>query len=290
MPEETKTEPTKPENNDQAIIDKITAGVTAGVSAAMPKVVESLKPASTPAPVRTEPAVTLRRPTEEEIAQATIDGNKDLLAKLLRDQRAADLADQNRALGNITSQGGAAIGSIAKNAAANLPFYKRFKKEIDEMVDGYVAANPGVIPTYDMYERAHSIVKGNHTDELIDEAREEAIRKSREPAPDLTPEGRAAGAPEQREPKTLAEELAGDWRQEFRAKQRGVGGRSDEEELRKAGYKGFDDFIKQRRVNQPLAEATDGGMNLDRDWACKAHGRKFCTNCARSGAEGEWIN
>lgn len=291
MPEDVKTDQATQTDADKALIDRITAGVTAGVSAAMPTITEKIASVSAPAaPVRTEPVTTLVRPTEEDVIEAVANGDKALAAKLMKQQRAYDAQENQRALGNITAQGGAAIGSIAKTAAASLPMYKRYKKEIDDMVDGYVAANPGVIPTYDMYERAHSIVKGNHADELIAEAKEEAIRAAREPAPDLTPDGgRRAESHEEPEPKSLSEALAGDWKSEFRTKQRGVGGRTDDEELRKAGFKGFDDFITQRKNNQRLEEESQGTMYLDRDWACKAHGRKFCAGCSRANAEGEWV-
>jgi hypothetical protein len=271
MADEAKPDstPAPAPETDQALIDRITAGVKAGVEAVIPKLNEQInaRPVTTPSPVRPEPVVQLVRPSEEEVAEAMVDGNKAKVADLLRKQRAYDQNEQQRAFGNLTAQGGAAIGSIAKQAAATLPFYKRFKKEIDQMVDEYLAANPGTIGSYDIYERAHTIVRGNHTEELIEEAREEAIRKTREPEPDLLPEGRRQAPAEQPEPQSLQEALVGDWKREFRDKQRQVGGRSEDEELRKMGYReGFKDFITERKRNETIEDDTAGSFGLDRDW------------------------
>jgi len=80
MPDETPEQKAAREAQvaaDKATIDRITAGVTAGVNAAIPKITESIsarEAESKPAP-RTEPA-TIVRPTEEELAEAVISGTR----------------------------------------------------------------------------------------------------------------------------------------------------------------------------------------------------------------------
>lgn len=286
MPEEPK-ELTPEQKAEQETIARISAGVSAGVKAAIPGIVESIKPAEVPppAPVRETP-VQLARPTEEQIADAMVAGNKELLAKLLRDKDAYDRQQNQRAINDLTAQGGAAIGQSAKMLARqNLDHFRKYEKEIEDLVRPWASA--GNMVTYETYERAHEIVLGRHSKELIAEATEEAIRKSREPAPELIPEGRRQQPQEPAEPKTLKDALAPD-RYLFDGKLKAVG-RSDDEELRKAGFKGFDDFMAQRKQNAVISEETNSGMFLDRDWACKAHSRKFCASCARNGAEGEYV-
>ena len=284
MPDETPEQKAAREAQvaaDKATIDRITAGVTAGVNAAIPKITESIsarEAESKPAP-RTEPA-TIVRPTEEELAEAVISGNKAEYARLLKLQRAADQQDNARAIGTLSTAGSAAIGSLARQAADRLPHYKRFKAEIDKMVDDYCASS-GAVPDYGMYERAHSIVRGNHLDELISETAEETLRKAREPEEPLIPEGRRGSVETEHEPTSLAEALAGDWKREFRVKQREIGGRSDDEELRKMGYgDGLKGFLADRKRVEALEDETKGTFGLDRDW--------IWTD--KSKGDGHWAN
>jgi len=269
MPEETKE--LTPEQIEQRNIDRITAGVSAGVAAAIPKITESLRPApADPAPVRVE-TNTLTRPSEEDIVNAIADGNKAEATRLMKLQRQYDQNENRVALGNLTSAGSAAIGSLARQAAEKLPQYKRFKAEIDKMVDGY-CAQTGAVADFGMYERAHAIVRGNHLDEILAEDREETLRKAREPEEPLLPEGtNRTRAQEPAEPTTLREALVGNWDTDelVRAKRNAVHGRSDDEELRRAGFPGgVKQFIAVRKDIAAINEETGGigGMGLDRDW------------------------
>lgn len=289
MSEETK-ELTPEQKAEQAQIDRITAGVTAGVAAAMPKITEQFKPAPVAAPVRQEPVAQLTRPSEDEIADAMVEGNKSKVAALLRQQRAYDDQQRNLAVANLTTSGGAAIGSMARSVAEQTlgPVYKRFKKDIQAMVDSYVQSS-GAVETLEMHERAFQIVKGQNADVLIEEARQEAIRKAREPEESLTPEGRRPQQIQEPEPENLQQILKGDWKSEFRVKQRETGGRSDDEELRKLGYRDFKTFVEIRKQNEKVEEETAGTFGLDSDWQCTAHGMKSCQRCLKSHAEGTYV-
>lgn len=251
---------------DKANIDRITAGVTAGITAAMPKLTESMRPAPAQAAPAPRAENTLVRPSEEDIVEAIAAGNKGEATRLMKAQRAYDQQENRVALGNVTAAGGAAIGSLAKQAAERLKYYRKFKGEIDTMVDGYCTSN-GAIPDFAMYERAHAIVSGNHLDDIISETTEEALRKAREPEEPLLPEGRRTATETEREPTSLAEVLAGDWKREFRVKQRETGGRTDEDELRRMGYRdGLKGFVSERKAVEKLEDETNGTFGLDRDW------------------------
>jgi hypothetical protein len=270
MPE-TEVKELTPEQIEQRNIDRITAGVTAGVAAAMPKITASVERPVTETPAPRIETNNLSRPSEEDVAEAMVSGNKAEVTRLLKAQRAFDQNENRVALGNLSSQGSAAIGSLAKQAAERLPRYRKYKSEIDQMVEGYVK-NTGAVPDFAMYERAHQIVSGQHIDDILSEDREETLRKAREPEEPLLPEGGRRGAPaEPAEPTSLAEALAGDWSRDpfVRAKRNATHGRTDEEELRHMGFKGgLPDFLKTRKELDALNDQSGGagGFNLDRDW------------------------
>lgn len=268
MPEETPEQKAAREASEvaeKATIDRITAGVTAGVSAAIPRIAESLKPA-TPAVAAPRLETQLVRPSEEEIIEAISSGNKAEGARLMRLRDQYDAAVREREMGTFRSAGSAALGSLARQAAERFPHYKRFKAEIDKRVDEFCAST-GQVPTLDMFESAHKIAIGDHYEELQSELREETLRKAREPEEPLLPEGRRNVTQEPAEPTSLQEALAGDWNREFRPKKNAVHGRSDDEELRAAGFRGgLKEFVKTRKDMEALEEETNGSFGLDRDW------------------------
>ena len=251
---------------EKATIDRITAGVTAGVAAAIPRITESIKPAA-PAPAAPiQAAPQLVRPSEEEIIEAISSGNKAEGARLMRLRDQYDTQVREREMGTFRSAGSAALGSLARQAAERFPNYKRFKAEIDKRVDEFCAST-GQVPTLDMFESAHKIAIGDHYEELQSELREETLRKAREPEEPMLPEGRRISTMEPAEPTTLQEALAGDWKREFRTKSNALHGRSDEEELRMAGFRGgIKEFVKTRKDMEALEEETNGSFGLDRDW------------------------
>lgn len=278
MPDEPKTTTPAPTAED-----KVADSIVNGLRKALPEMTRAMAeqmPKSAPVTAPSAPvAAALSRPSEEEIAEATIDGNKARLAGLLRQQRAYDDQVRSLEIGNLSTQGGAAINSIARTAATTLPNYKRFKSEIDAAVDTYVQ-NTGGIASLDVYERAHEMVTGKHSSELIAEATEEAIRKAREPQPAIMPTNER-GERIEPEPTSLSEVLKGDWKREFREKQGRTGTRSEDEELRKVGFRGgFKEFIETRKQMDAIDEETNGSFGLDRDWV---------VDDAKTGA-GHWVN
>lgn len=281
MPEtELTPEQKATESADKALIDRITAGVTAGVAAAIPRITESIKPAA-PAPAApVQSAPQLIRPSEEEIIEAISSGNKAEGARLMRLRDQYDAQVRASEMGSFRSAGSAALGSLARQAAERFPNYKRFKAEIDKRVDEFCAST-GQVPTLDMFESAHKIAIGDHYEELQSELREETLRKAREPEEPLLPEGRRGAAPEAAEPTSLKDALVGNWDAEFRPKRNALRGRTDEAELSIMGFDGLKGFLKTRKELEAVDEETGGmgGMGLDRDWVWDN----------KSKGEGHWV-
>ena len=278
MPEpELKQNPPVTPSAEDKTAENIIRGVREGVKAAL---AEMPKPAAAPAPVLQQQAPLLSRPSAEQVADAIEKGNKDEVAKLLRQRDAYDEQRSNAALGNLSSQGGAAISSIARTSATGLPYYKRFKKDIDGMVNDFLSANPSAMATPEVYERAHDIVKGQHIDEIIAETREEAIRKAREPEAVLEPTN-DRGERIAPEPTSLSQVLVGNWKKDLREKNGTTRSRNDDEELRSMGYRGgFTEFMTARKEMARVEEETNGSFGLDRDWVWTD----------KSKNEGHWIN
>jgi len=282
MPEpEKKTPETNPTAPSAVSEDKLADSIVKGLRTALPEMTSAIAAREKPeAPIHTAAPTLVAPPSPDDIAEATIAGDKAKLSQLLRQQAAYDAQERQRGLQTLSATGGQAIGALARQAASALPYYGRFKKDIDGMVADYLKANPGTIATIDMYERAHDIVKGQHTDELIKEARDEAIRKARNPEPPLSVVD-DDGNPVKPEPKSLSEVLKGDWNKEFREKIGSGPQRSEEDELHRQGYRGgFAEFMKTRKEMEQVAEETNSSFGLDRDWVI---------DDPKTGA-GHWVN
>lgn len=284
--------------------ERLTAAISRGLAEALPNAIKPLvdqisetgritRQASEPPPHREA----IDNVSEEEYLDAVEAGDKLKAAQLLRRLRAADRSRLEReVIDPIRQQGAAAFGSVARLGAERLPHYKRFKKEIDEAIDNFQRANPGVVITPDHYEQAHRLVVGSHTDELMKEAREEAIRQreEREAGGALDPEGTRIGEhDENREPTSLQEVLAGDWKSELKRKQRELGSapRSDDYELALAGFKGgVKEFVQRRHQLAELVDTLGEGLGLDADWMCNEHSALGCRRCARTNKPGVYVN
>lgn len=99
----------------------------------------------------------------------------------------------------LRAQGGAAISETAKTLAKLstdesgkplMPHFKRFEKEIDEVVKNY---GPNAVLTARHYQDAYRYVVGGHVDELAEERREAAVRSASAPKPEITPSGARNG-------------------------------------------------------------------------------------------------
>jgi hypothetical protein len=273
MPDE-KPNDTAQSTQDEKLAGLVSASVTAGLKTALPELMKPFADQISGGSIRREVqqpvrAAQIAEVNEDDIANAIEAGDKALVSKLLKQQRAADRQRADQEIQRITSAGGAAFGSVSRMAADKLPYYSgKYKKLIDEKVEQFQANNPGVMVTPEHYKAAHDIVVGENISDIQAADREEAIRKSREPDPALLPSGgRVDIEPEEREPENLAQVLAGDWKKEFRVKQRAVGGRSDDEELRKFGIAGgLKEFVGVRKQMEALEDETNGSLGLDRDF------------------------
>jgi hypothetical protein len=284
--------------------DRLSAAITKGLAEALPNAIKPLvdQISETGRITRQVAEPAAPRPviddvSEEDYLEAVEAGDKQKAAQLLRRLRAADRSRLEReVIDPIRQQGAAAFGSVAKIGAERLPYYKRFKKEIDEAIDNFQRANPGVVITPDHYEQAHRLIVGAHADELIKEAREEAIRQreEHEAGGALDPTGTRIGEHEEdREPTSLQEVLVGDWKAELKRKQRELGSapRSDEYELALAGFKGgVKEFVQQRRRLAELVDTLGEGLGLDADWMCEQHSLLGCRACSRANKSGVYMN
>lgn len=159
---------------------------------------------------------------------------------------AADRLIQQR-IAPLETFGVSTLGEISKKVAmqgGGMPYYTRYQKEIDEKLNQLapeLRANPAAI---DMVYKA---VLGEHTDELIKSAAEEAIRKAQEPIPTgrgTTP-GTGSAAPRDGEDEIPSiEELGG--RPGLEALQHKGDGKQDQDTFaRSLGYENWSAYIKQ---------------------------------------------
>lgn len=274
MPDEKPNE-TAANAQDDKLAATVAAAVTAGLKTALPEAIKpfadqisggSIRREAGPAPRQVQQ---IQDVSEEALAEAAASGDKVEYARLLKQQRAADRQRADQEIQRITAAGGAAFGSVSRMAADKLPYYTgKYKKLIDEKIEQFQTNNPGVMVTPEHYKAAHDIVVGENIADIQAADREEAIRKSREPEPSLIPSGGRGDIEEtEREPENLSQVLAGDWKKEFRTKQRAVGGRSDDEELRKLDYRGgLKEFVQARKQMEAIEDETGGSFGLDRDW------------------------
>ena len=273
MPDEKPNEPAV-NQQDEKLAGLVSAAVTAGLKTSLPEMMKPFADQISGGSIRREVqqpvrAAAIADVSEESIAAAMASGDQAEVTRLLKQQRAADRQRQDQEIARITEAGGAAIGSIAQLSADKLPYYSgKYKKLIDERMETFRENNPGAILTPAHWKAAHDLVVGENISDIQTADREEAIRKSREPDPALIPAGgRLDLEPEEREPENLAQVLGGDWKKEFRVKQRAVGGRSDDEELRKLGIMGgLKEFVGVRKQMEAIEDETNGSLGLDRDW------------------------
>ena len=287
----TTVEPTAEEKTASLV----SAAVTAGLKTALPEVVkQTYEQINASGSVRREVVQPVRQEQtiadvrEEDILEAISAGDSAKAATLMRQQRRADEQKRNNEIARITSAGGAAFGSVSRMSADKLPYYTgKYKKLIDDKIAQFQENNPGVMITPEHYKAAHDIIVGENITDIQAADREEAIRKSREPDPALIPDGGRGGIEtHEQEPENLEQILGGDWKKEFRVKQRAVGGRSDDEELKKLGYRGgFVEFAATRKQMDALDEDTMGSFGLDKDWV-DDQGR---TGQRASKDKGAWI-
>lgn len=240
-----------------AAIKPLTDEIQAGRVVKQPeRVVEDFRPAQ------------IQDVTEDEIADAIDSGDKTRIAQVFRKRSLADRARGEQELQRLTRGAVGAFGSAAKVAAERLPHYNgKWKKLIDEEMERFRQNYPDVPPLFEHYKWAHDHIVGENYDEIKKLDDEAAIRQAREREEALIPNGDRAPKTEPVEPTELAQVLAGDWKREFRVKERAVGGRTEDEELRKMGFRGgFKDFMAKRKELDTFEDETNGSFGLDQDF------------------------
>lgn len=154
-------------------------------------------PPASPQQVAAEVEEPSYEPTEEDLTEAFTSAKlRPTLSKYIASEVRKETRELRRELGEVRATGTHAIASLTAQAARpEMPYYDRFKGEIDEYVktlDGTARMNPHA------YRLAHDAVVGRHARDLIDEAKREAVRSARANDVALPGGGRGpakAGAP-----------------------------------------------------------------------------------------------
>src|SRR5271154_3359186 len=269
MPEPNVTPETPKPDAAAAIAEQIAAGLRTGLS----EVVKELRTEAPQRGVEQPRAPVIEDVTDEEIDNAVLNGKP--VSALLRKRERANQMRMQTEMNTLRQQGSEAIGSAARQLATQLPYYGRFKKEIDEMVNAY-GAQTGAVITFEAYENAHNIVKSRHVDEIVNENVEERIRKSREPENDLgdvVNRGGSRGTNAPKEPESLQEWFDSEridtkeWKFNIARKARqGQASLDDNGELRKIGFNDFKEFNDRRKRLADIEVETNESFYLDRDW------------------------
>ena len=135
--------------------------------------------ARSPAPQYVPPSPAPARITRAQFIEAVQQGDERMIEAYEDQQKQALLAEHVHPL---RDNGLEAIANLTRTTTVgSLPYYQRWKKEIEQ----FIAALPaGMRMNPEVYQTAHEVVVGRHTAELIAEAREAALRG---PAPDAEP-------------------------------------------------------------------------------------------------------
>lgn len=199
-------------------------------------------------PAAAAPAAPVNRGiSDEELDQAFLSGQGAA-------QRVRALVDRavNEATQRVIDQHVKPLQEFGVNAMANLsqdvamgrmPYYPKYKKEIDQRL---AALDPAIRTNTAALKMVHDAVVGEHAQDLIREAGEEAVRKAQEEATKgATQPGTGAGRPEREAPEVpTAERLAGDEGMSALS-HKGSGGQSQDDFARGLGYKDWADYMKQ---------------------------------------------
>lgn len=145
-----------------------------------------------------------QRLTRAHFIEAVQTGNEEVIAAYEEQQKQALLAEHVHPL---RDNGLEAIANLTRNTTVGaLPYYQRFKKEIDGFIQNLPA---GMRMTPEVYQTAHEVVVGRHVTELMTEAKEAALRGEAPPpeSPDTGRRPARGGAPRNDFP--TAEDIGG---------------------------------------------------------------------------------
>ena len=267
MPEEERADspganpPVSPQIDEDKLGAAIAKGLAAERAAERQRELES-QPVTRPV-IQAAPT-TEHEPTPQEIAAAINAGEGEKVAALLEQRdRIRDARRVAQANASV-AEGVAAIGELAEAAVANDPVYGKYKAEVRAEMAKLRQNFPQAVITASHWKEAVNVIAGRHRDDLINEAKESALRASRE-APQDTPVGSAGrgATSSSAEPATLHEAFGDGFTKIFNDKARAFGGRSEEEEVRRMGYRGgLKEYFKERREMEAYA-AEHPSLGLD---------------------------
>lgn len=237
-------EETKPEIKPEAAAidtDKLTSGIVNGIVKGLGELRAQDAPA--PQPVYTAPAA-IADVDDADIDAAIEAGDKAKANALRKQQRLAMQQKMEREVDARLAQGARAIGQLSEQSVATDPHFKKYEKEIRAEMDAFKRVNPNALVTSEHWNAALNLVRGRHANELEKEAAEAAIRQQRD-ASAAPVAAKAEIEPEtEPEPTTLVEAFGAGFQARFKEKQRAVGVRSEDEEVRQ-----FDRWFRNKMPN-----------------------------------------
>lgn len=202
-----------------------------------------------PPPIDDEPQL----PSMEELEQALLDGKG--AAKLLQ---AADLLAERKirklreeSLDPAISQSTSAVASLAKDAAAaKMPHYKRFQREIDQYID---QLPPNLRLRPETYKIAHDAIVGSHVDDLVREEREKVLREGA--GGGATTPGSATGRDHGTKTIPTVRELLGEGAEQALTST----GKTPDSFAKSMGYESWADYAEKRILAKPPEGEGDRG-------------------------------
>ena len=168
-PPETPPTPTFVPTDDFKAFQTQITDTLQGINDALSQLSKSVVPSAAPA--------VAERVKDEEIEQALQTGQGAPIFRRLVKEHVDELRVTD--INPLRDEGLAAIGEVvAGSMAKELPYYTRFKKEVDEYVSK-MPPNLRIRP--EAIRMAHNAVVGAHATEIVNEAKEAALRGGGEP-------------------------------------------------------------------------------------------------------------
>ena len=129
-------------------------------------------------PVAPAPAP-VAAPVEAEITRAQYiaavrEGDVEVAERYLAQREGAVSRTLSQRIDQLENVGTAALSEVHRDRISGLKHYKKYEKEIQQVVDGLP---PAMRAQSGAYQYAYRIVVGTHLDEIEAAAREEALRK-----------------------------------------------------------------------------------------------------------------
>lgn len=234
----------------KAIISEALGGVATQLGAALGELRQGVEQLASQRPtVVVQGQTPVVQPTghlsDEEIDRALLGGTGGAaVIRNLIDREVSRRADSllKEHIEPLRAFGAESLANISQElAAGKMPYYGRFKKEIDSrlaMLTPEVRANPASI------KMIHDAVVGENAQVLLREAGEEAVRKTQETKPAVTAGTGAGGTVREAPELPSAVEVGGQDAIEA-LRHKGRGGMNQDELARSMGYESWAAYQKQ---------------------------------------------